>query len=578
MPVEVVGITDATAITAGVWHSCALHQDGTISCWGDNGRGQLGNATYTDSAVPVEVAGITDATAITTGGTLGGGWHSCALHQDGTISCWGDNEYGQLGNGTDTRSSVPVGVVGITDATAIAAGWFFSCALHEGGTISCWGRNNHGQLGNEESGDESEFSEPVKVEGITDATAITTGDEHSCALHEGSTISCWGNNFWGQLGNGTTDDSSVPVEAADITDATAIAAGENHSCALHQTGAISCWGHNRQGQLGNGTNVISSVPVETAGITDATAITTGSRHSCALHQTGAISCWGHNEYGQLGNETDTISLVPVGVVGITDATAITTGGLHSCALHQDGTISCWGDNTYGQLGNEESGDESEFSEPVKVEGITDATAITTGGGHSCALHQDGTIFCWGHNEDGQLGNGTTDDSSVPVEAASITDATAITAGVWHSCALHQDGAISCWGDNTYGQLGNGQNTGDLEDDSADSSMPVKVAGITNATAITAGLWHSCALHQDGTISCWGYNEDGQLGNGQHGDDANSSIPVEAAGITDATAITAGVWHSCALHQDGTISCWGHNLWGQLGDGSRLPQFVVGFGG
>ena len=457
MPVQVVGITDATAITAGYEHSCALHQDGTISCWGHNENGQLGNGTQTDSSAPVQVVGITDATAITAGYE-----HSCALHQDGTISCWGHNENGQLGNGTNTSSSAPVQVAGITDATAITTGDSHSCALHQTGTISCWGRNWEGQLGNGQRGYDLVSSAPVQVVVITDATEVSAGSSHSCALREGGTISCWGENKHGQLGNqrGYHFVSSAPVQVADITDATAITTGSSHSCALHQTGTISCWGRNTYGQLGNETNTeSSSAPVQVLGITDATAISAGHRHSCALRQTDTISCWGNNWRGQLGNETDTeYSSAPVEVVGITDATAITAGGYSSCVVREGGTISCWGDNRSGQLGN---GTDDYSLTPVQVADITDATAITTSWGHSCALREGGTISCWGNNEKGQLGNGRRGYgpvSSAPVQVAGITDATAITAGGnwWdnsHSCALHQDGTISCWGDNYYGQLG-----------------------------------------------------------------------------------------------------------------------------
>ena len=584
LPVKVEGITNATAITAGSNHSCALHEDGTISCWGDNYGGQLGNEQSGENAyssVPVSVADITDATAITAGFE-----HSCALHQDGTISCWGYNGSNQLGSKQIVESSVPVGVIGITDATAITTGFRHSCALRESGAISCWGNNYYGQLGNGQSGPNTyslDSAAPVEVASITDAKAITAGGNwnngHSCALHQDGTISCWGDNTYGQLGNGSEDNFSEPAKVIDITDATAVTTGSNHSCALHEDGTISCWGNNYSGQLGNrqsGPNTDSTMPVEVEGITEATAITADYSHSCALHQDGTISCWGSDGSGQLGNGSEFDSAVdfaiPVSVVDITDATAISAGYLHSCALHQDGTISCWGDNSSGQLDN---GRGTYSSAPVGVVYITDAIAIAAGTDYSCALHQTGTISCWGSNWNGQLGNGTDTNSSVPVQVQGITDATAITAGAHHSCALHQDGTISCWGGNTYGQLGNGQSGDDGYDF---SSVPLEVVGIDDATAITAGSSHSCALHGGGIISCWGHNEYGQLGNGQRGYDFDSALPARVADITDATAITAGSNHSCALHQDGTISCWGDNQYGQLGNGPRLPQFVVGFGG
>ena len=311
--------------------------------------------------------------------------------------------------------------------------------------------------------------------------------------------------------------------------------------------------------------------MQVLGIADATAITAGVWYSCALHQTGTISCWGYNNLGQLGNGNQAISVIPMQVVGITDAAAIAADDIHSCALHQNGTISCWGSNGSGLLGNGRGGVNVNSSVPVQVTGITDATAITGGQRHSCALHQNGTISCWGRGSEGTLGSGRNADSFVPVQVTGISDATAIA----HSCALRRTGTISCWGYNAWGQLGNGQSGND-----ASTSVPVQVFGITDATAIAAGDGHSCALRQNGTISCWGNNYHGQLGNGQNRQ--NSSIPVQVTGITDATAITAGPGHSCALHQGGTVSCWGNNEHGELGDGttrnSSTPVRVTGFGG
>ena len=588
----------ATAISAGGFHSCALHQTGSISCWGNNSGGELGNGSTDHSSVPVEVQGIDDATAV----SAGGGSHSCALHQNGTISCWGSNRFGQLGNGAGGNegdvSLVPVKVQGIDDATAVSAGgWGHSCALHQNGTVSCWGRT--GWLG--------ASLVPVEIDGLDDATAISAGDYDSCALHQTGSISCWGASASSMpeeidgISDATAVDAgssgtpggnacalhqtgtiscwgptyrSVPEEIDGITDATAITLSQFHSCALHQTGNISCWGSNWDGQLGSeagewerseaGNTFESSVPVGVTGISDAAAITAGGGYTCALHQTGNISCWGANWDGQLGDGTNNYSSLQVKVQGIDDAVAISTGVGSSCALHNDGNISCWGSNSLGQLGNGTGGTFHAHSPvPVKVTGIDDATAITTGSffdSNSCALHQTGTISCWGRNDFGQLGNGTGgnegDMSSVPVKVQDIGNATAISAGWGHSCALHQNGTISCWGINLTAQID--------DNEEPTNSVPVKVQDIDDATAISAGWGHSCALHQNGTISCWGINEYGQLGDGS---DEGSLVPVGVVGIDDATAISAGNFHTCALHRNGNISCWGYNLDGQLGDGT-----------
>ena len=364
------------------------------------------------------------------------------------------------------------------------------------------------------------------------ASTISAGEEHTCAINQNGKISCWGNNYYGQLGNNTEDDSLLPVAVEGISDATAVGTGLEHTCALRQNGTISCWGENSDGQLGNNTEEPSSVPAAVIGISDAIAMATGLEHTCALHQNGTISCWGANWDGQLGNSTEEPSSVPVAVIGISDATAITAGGGHSCALHQNSTISCWGRNDYGQLGNNTGGKEYDRSPaPVAIEGISDATAITAGGVHSCAIHHNSTISCWGNNDYGQLGNGTGaigNKNLVPVRVNGVSDAAAISAGGVHSCALHQNGNISCWGRNDYGQLGNG--TGGKEYDR--SPAPVAVEGIEDATAISAGGVHSCAIRQNSTISCWGGNNFGQLGNGTGGGigDDHNPLPARVAGI------------------------------------------------
>ena len=197
---------------------------------------------------------------------------------------------------------------------------------------------------------------------------------------------------------------------------TAIATGGNHTCAVAATGTVSCWGRNDDGQLGNGTTTDATTPVAVTGITDATAVAAGARHTCALAATGTVSCWGRNDYGQLGNGTTTSATTPVAVAGITNAVAVAAGGYHTCALAATGTVSCWGGNGYGQIGN---GTTNSATTPVAVAGITDATAIAVGAIHTCALADTGTVSCWGSNISGQLGNGTTTRANTPVAVAGL---------------------------------------------------------------------------------------------------------------------------------------------------------------
>ena len=569
IPLEVVGIADAAAVATGENHTCALHQSGAVSCWGSDEDNQIGIPDSSGSVVPVQIEGIEDAVWIATGEG-----HTCAVHQDGTISCWGYNRVGALGNrqayeDENFSTPTPVRVEGITDATAVTASSAYTCALHRAGTISCWGNNSYGQLGSGQTSEELEESAvPVQVADITDATAIASSQWHSCALRKDGTIACWGDNDSGLLGSGHTreelEGSAVPVQVADITDAIAIATGKWHSCALRKDGTIACWGRDGLGRFGEvesdfqETDQLGTfpVPVQVTDITDAVAIATGEEHSCALHQNGKISCWGYNLWGQLGNGQSVlrVSILPVEVVGITDATAVSLGRHHSCALHQDGTVSCWGTLITSGMS---------LAAPVKISGIAGATNIATGEFHTCTVHQDGTISCWGINDQEILGGGQADEdlehSAGPVQVKGITDATAIATGWGHTCALHQIGTVSCWGRNYHGELGNGASGGeDLLDGSANSATPVNVTGITDAVAIAAGFSHSCALHQTGSVSCWGEIGRGRVLTDKEQPDSEleySSVPVKVVGVTDAIAIAAGRHYSCAIRKDGTVFCW-----------------------
>jgi alpha-tubulin suppressor-like RCC1 family protein len=373
--VVTVNTTDSTSstladftkvvVSAGTLDSvCALTTHGTVECWGDNARGELGNGTTgtptslalpplggADVATPVpNLSGVID---------LAVGSPTCALLSDGTIKCWGDNTYGELGIGTTTGpqtcagwpcATTPVAVLGLTDATAIATGDGFACALMADGSIDCWGAAPSGTS-----------TIPVAVSGLTGATSISAGPNSVCARLSDGTVMCWGDNSYGQLGNGSTTSTSVPVAVSGLANVTAISVGKASACAVLSSGAVECWGDNSLGQLGNGSatgpgtcagDPCWTTPVGVAGLPGpATQVVAGGT-ACALLSGGAVYCWGDNSDGQLGTGTNTgpqtcgssSACSPAPVTALTGATEISAGAELPlvCAALSGGSVECWG--------------------------------------------------------------------------------------------------------------------------------------------------------------------------------------------------------------------------------------------
>ncbi|NRA04556.1 MAG: chromosome condensation regulator RCC1 [Myxococcales bacterium] len=347
-------------ITAGFAHSCALLAEGAVECWGLNDSGQVGDGTTVDRATPTAVTGLTDSAV----SILAGGVHTCAQLASGSLSCWGDNSQGQLGNGTTIASATPTAVSGL------------------GGLVQ----------------------------------SFSVGQRHSCAVLVGGSVRCWGDNTSGQIGDGTTQDRLVPTEVSGLGAAVnSVSAGDGHSCAVTTGGAVLCWGDNLFGQGGDGSLTSNSVPTPVSGLSaGAVAVATGGLHTCALTTAGAVLCWGDNFFGQVGTAGLGDELTPVTVAGIGGpAQTITTGDSFSCALLVSGALRCWGDNFDGGLGD---GSMIDRSTPAEVSGFSSGVVeVELGTFHGCARTDADLLYCWGDNFFGQLGVEATEISLVPIQ-------------------------------------------------------------------------------------------------------------------------------------------------------------------
>lgn len=342
-------------------------------------------------------------------------YHSCVLTNSGGVKCWGLNNSGQLGDNSTMQRNTPVDVVGLTSGVnAVAVGWSHTCALTDSGGIKCWGQNWYGQLGNDFIINWSGV--PVHVTGLTSGVdAIAVGLSFTCALTSSDGVKCWGENRSGQLGDNSTIQRRTPVDVTGLTSGViAIVTAYRHTCALTSSGGIQCWGGNWAGQLGDNSNIGRLTPVAVVGLTSGVkAIAAGGEHTCALTSSNGIQCWGSNQYGQLGNNTTAAYWTPVDVAGLTSGvSAIATGSSHTCALTSSGGVKCWGSNQYGQLGDNST---TPRNVPVDVVGLTSGVkAIAAAHSHTCALTNSGEVKCWGRNEYGQLGDDSTTDRWTPI--------------------------------------------------------------------------------------------------------------------------------------------------------------------
>jgi alpha-tubulin suppressor-like RCC1 family protein len=338
------------------------------------------------------------------------GWaHTCASFADGTMSCWGGNQAGQLGNasgalvscvqGYSICSNGPVTVSGTTQWTNGAGGYLYTCAIDNAGAAHCWGAGKLGQLGN---GTLAGANVPTNVSGglIFTQLSAAMGGDLACGISTNA-LYCWGTGYFGQPGTGGVSQvAAVPYRVAPAQSFNSVSVGELHACALDTTSAAHCWGANGLGQVGDGTTIDRTLPTVVLGGRTYTQIVTGLAHTCALDGTGVAFCWGAS--GQIGRTTTTSveQATPGPVAGAQQFVRIAAGGWHTCGIDTGGQTYCWGDNSYSQFGD---GGTTSSQLPRLITGLPLFTQLTAGGAHTCGVTAAGAMYCWGANTYGQSG-------------------------------------------------------------------------------------------------------------------------------------------------------------------------------
>ncbi len=472
----------------------------------------------------------------------------CVIFSDNTVKCAGANTYGQVGIGTNTDVMKLTAVSGITNATQIALGGQHSCVILTDQTVKCWGRNFYGQLGNASTTDSNT---PVTVSGINNAIELSAGNQHTCALLSDATVKCWG--------YATYDYTSTPTSIAGLTNVSQITSATNTICAKMSDSTIKCWGEGGFGELGDGNITDSSTPVSVSGISNAAQVVGTYNSVCARLSTKEVKCWGRRSNGAVGDgdRSGTTASTPVSVVGIDNAVLLGSGvgGASVCALTEDPAIYCWGKGADTLINQG-------LAKGSEINSLSNVAEVAPGESENiCVRFTDGTARCWGDNYNGQLGNNTvvpsfgekvTAEDSASVSG--LSNVAEVTTGNNFSCARLTDNTVKCWGLGTSGQLGNGTTT--------TSSVPVSVSGLSNVAQIGAGDSFACALLSNQTVKCWGSGT--YLGDGVN---STTSTPVTVS-ISGVTALSVGYRHTCALLSDNTVKCWGSNTWGQIGNGTN----------
>ena len=582
--------SDWLTVNAGSAHTCGIRAGGSLWCWGEGSWGRLGLGSNTSYDVPMLVGkDLEDEEAVT---ELMSGWssvsststHTCGTRDDGTLYCWGNGNWGRLGQGDLSGSQVPLSVeVEVPNFPGLdpEAGWTgvvatadSACATRGDGSLWCWGENSSGQLAIGETGYKTS---PVlaSVDYNYNWSNLANGYYHICGLRDEESLWCWGRSHFGQLGRGLpTGDHMRPAPVLyDLSWAVA-SGGENFTCAVDADEELHCWGYNRSGQLGRGfAGGDNNEPVVVETPETADQLSAGHEYACFVSAENDLWCWGRNSYSKLGqgqgdaDRRATPTLVePQGAWRQVETAKgdATSGGFFTCGIQTDGTLWCWGWGNSGRLG---TGNNTSQPLPFQLGEDDDWDHVSLGQEHSCAVKTDNSLWCWGRGMYGKLGNGSHNGSNVPLLVVTVAEEgeegevdnyiwKAVSAGMSSTCGIQIDGSAWCWGRGLYGRLGTGSHDTEFR--------PAPVNSEEKFQSISTGHAHACAITEGGVAYCWGEGTSGQLGNGAS---STATSPAEVDSILPWITISAGASYTCGVTDNSWGWCWGNSSNGRLGQGS-----------
>jgi alpha-tubulin suppressor-like RCC1 family protein len=571
------------SVAVGDIHTVAVRGDNTLFAWGLNSSGQIGDGTTINKSSPVQIGTLNNWSKVGAGTS-----NTYAATLTGSLYGWGVNNAGQVGDSTTLNRSSPV-LIGSNSWTAVSAGTSFATAIRSDGTLYAWGLNSQSQLGNALVANQSS---PIQIGLNNSWTTVSAGQSHTAAVRNDGTLWVWGIA------------TAIGLQGNQAYSWTKIASGSgSHSAAIRSDGSLWTWGLGASGQIGDGQTLTRSSPT-VVGVGTWTDVAVGPSHTAAVSSDGKLFAWGLGTSGQLGDNTLISKSSPVQIAAGTSFINVALGTLHGLALDSasrlyawgqqasvilggnvfpentlvskaynngnngalirtDGTLWVWGYNVNGTIGDSTN---ISKSSPVQVAGSW--TTLSVGSGHILGIKSDNTLWAWGSNASGQLGLGTTVDRNSPVQIGALANWSTVSAGTNFSLATNTLGQIYAWGVNNLGQLGDGT--------TINKSSPVNY-GLTSWTAVSAGSSHSMAISSDGNLFTWGYGLAGNLG---HNNTQSLSNPTKITTVTKSwTQIAAGWLQSHAITTLGEKYSWGGNGGGQLGIGTStgrsIPTIVPG---
>jgi len=563
VPTHIGTATDWSSVVGGSNYTCGLRANGTIWCWGANYQGQFGDGTTNGSFVPKQVSGFQDWRDLSSGEN-----NTCGIREGGTIWCWGANNSGQLGDGTTVQKLIPTQVGTEGGWTKVRCARYHTCALKSDKSLWCWGNNGGGQLGD---GSSTNRLTPTPVNGGGQWVTMKGGNQHTCGIQVGGSLWCWGFNDVGQLGQGNYSQKNVPTRVPSVGNDNWVGfeTASLTSCGIQSDHSLWCWGGNYYGEVNDGSVTNRTTPVRIENGTEWAMTSSGDSHTCGLRQDGTLSCWGLNDSAQLGVATPPWSAVPRKIdIGGLDWRQIKAGTKYACGIMGNGSLWSWGRNDQGQLGQ---GDQQDRMNPARVGSFADWESVSSGKLHTCGIRRtaagQGLLYCWGANQVGEVGDNSTNMRTSPTAVAGADWVEVVTRNIG-TCGRKSDQGLWCWGYNAYGQLGLGHNQYSVK-------IPAQVSPGSKWKSIGVAVNHSCGVKDDGTLWCWGYNSYGQLGLGNNTD---TNAPTQVGGLSDWVSVVCGDGHSCGIRTNGSLYCWGNNSGGQLGlgnsnQGPKVPTLV-----